>query len=116
MLAKGFSSGQVLKFGWETMKKHVLLFIGLFILVFLIGAIPYGLWHYLTTHHLPNPTHQKIVGALLILLYIVLKIGLYLGYTRICIKMARGENYRFIDLFSRFTAVPSAIIALILFL
>lgn len=111
----GFSSGQAIKFGWKTLKEHVWFFVSLYLVSMIIAVIPIFGIAYLLENPLSNETLHNISIGLLILLFIILNLGFILGYTRICIKYGRGEDPKWSDLFSRFLAVPSFIIACILY-
>lgn len=115
MESLGFSSGQAIKFGWKIFKDHFW-FLALSLIVWInLALAPLLGIAYLDANPLPNPTLQNLSFIFLIVLFIFVKLGLLLGYTRICIKYARGETAKWSDLFSRFLAAPSFLIATILY-
>ncbi|MDO8583497.1 MAG: DUF975 family protein [bacterium] len=95
MKKKSFSISEAVGFGWNTVKKNLLLFVGLQIISVLIDYAPSIL----------KSSISKDQGALISLISLaswVLQIGVSLGFLYIVLKFVDGEKAEFSDLFSQF--------------
>lgn len=94
METKGIYAGEVVKYGWRTMKENLVFFIGLLIVAYLIMLLPFVFAQYIV--------EGLIIRLVLYLLYIVLSIVVSMGLIKIALKFCDNEKGSFGDLFSCF--------------
>lgn len=101
---------EAIKFGWEAMKEHLWLFIG-------IGAAAIGIYgiEWIVQFIVTGGKGHNFTSVFLQLAFAYLNIVIFtLGYTKVCIKMADGEETEFGDLFSCFSLGGRFILASII--
>ncbi len=95
MEKKGFYIGEVVKFGWKTMKENLGFFIALLLLAGFVQAAPRLIADYAV---------KKVIflGVIFYLVYLVLVCVVGMGMIKISLKFCDKEKGRFADLFSCF--------------
>lgn len=95
MKKKSFNIGEAVGFGWNTVKKNLLFFVGLQLILGLTSYVPSIL----------EKLISKDQGMLIFLISLalwVLQIGVSLGFLYIALKFVDGKKAKFSDLFSQF--------------
>jgi uncharacterized membrane protein len=106
---KGFSVGEVLKFGFEEWKKNWLLWLGITLFAVLIPMLPQVF--------LMNISEDAIVPRLgLQLVRLLLTVLIHMGILTVAIMAAKEQVFSFSDFFSKFHLFPSYLLGKILFL
>jgi hypothetical protein len=93
MEAKGIYTGEVVKFGWRTMRDNVGFFIGLLIVAWLVQSVPQ-----LIASLLMKET--VLLGLVLYVLAVVLNLIVGMGVIKISLTFCDGQKGTFGDLFS----------------
>ena len=108
MEKKGFYIGEVVKFGWRTMKENLGFFIGLLLLAIFIQAAPRVIADYAV---------KKVIflGVIFYLVYLVLTCVVQMGLIKICLRFCDKEKGRFADLFSCFPLFFKYLLSYILY-
>jgi uncharacterized membrane protein len=98
MEPKGFSVGEMLKFGWRTTMAHKWFLFGVMLTMVVLMAIPYGAALYFISSDQPTTQQWLIFGVLMVIFFIVV-IWLSLGALKIALRYAEGLKPRYRDLF-----------------
>ena len=108
MEKKGFYIGEVVKFGWRTMKENIGFFIGLLVLAIVVQAVP---------RIIADSAMKEVIflGAIFYLVYFVLACVIGMGLIKICLRFCDNEKGRFADLFSCFPLFPKYLFSYILY-
>lgn len=100
--AEKFSISRALNFGWQKMKRHLLLFIGLFIVAALVPLVP-GLIEegiYSAARMTEGDLVRRLIAVIASVLQMALSAFMSAGLVRICLDIAHEKAPRFSDLFS----------------
>ena len=108
MEIKGIYIGEVVKFGWKTMKANLGFFIGLLLVYWILGVAPQLLARLVMSESL-------ILGVILYIVFIVLGCVLTMGMIKICLKFCDNQKGTFGDLFSCFPLFFKYLLSLILY-
>jgi uncharacterized membrane protein len=106
MEKKGFSVGEVIKFGWETFKKHVGFFIGLLIIAFAVQIIP----HYFSGYFQERYEHETetifaVFSVILAIVGFVLSFLVSMGFIKVGLRLTNNEKPKISDLFTTFPKI-----------
>jgi uncharacterized membrane protein len=93
MAVKTFSDGEAIRFGWNTMKKNILFFIGILIVVFIASMAP-DIIRVLAKGR--SPIILTIIGIIFWILQIIIGMGLI----KIGLKFCDNQKPAFATLFS----------------
>lgn len=107
MQAKGFSIGEMIKFGWRVMKDNFPFFIGIVLTMEVINNIPYVIGYYFPDNN--------FLQAILFVLGVVLSLWMTLGIVKIALAFSRNEQGKFTDLFSCFPLIGKYFVASVLY-
>lgn len=108
-MEKGFSVGEVFKFGWSEWKRNWALWIGLALFALIVPMIPQAL--------LINISEDAIIPRILIgAIHFILSTLAHMGIFTVALKAARQESYAFSDFFSTFHLFPSYLLGKVLYL
>lgn len=108
-MEKGFSVGEVIKYGWDEWKKNWGLWTGLAFFALIVPMIPQTL--------LLNLSEDAIFPRILIgLIHFVLTTLAHMGIFTVALKAARQESFVFSDFFSPFHLFPSYLLGKVLYL
>ncbi|AZR73373.1 hypothetical protein BBF96_08245 [Anoxybacter fermentans] len=107
MTIKKFSVQDALRFGWDTLTSNFLFFLGILIVVALIGLLPnfFGILMEETV----------FLGTIGVIASIVLSVIVYLGLIKISLMFCDNTKGKFADLFSTFPLFFKYISGLILY-
>jgi len=94
METKGIYVGEVVKFGWRTMKENLGFFIGLLLVYLIVIYAPWVIAHYVV--------EGIFLRVIFYLIFIVLSIVVSMGLIKIALKFCDNEKGSFGDLFSCF--------------
>jgi len=108
METKGIYPGEVVKFGWKTMKDNLGFFIVLWLVVWLVGISPQVIAVYVVKESIVLKVILNIIGF-------VLQCIMGLGLIKIGLKFCDNQERNFGDLFSSFPLFFKYFISLILF-
>jgi len=109
METKGIYPGEVVKFGWKTMKANVGFFIGLLLVFWILGFAPQLIADYVVEEIL-------FLRVILYIIYIVLSGVLAMGMIKICLKFCDNVKGTFGDLFSCFPLFFKYLFSFILYM
>lgn len=109
MNQKGFSIGEVLKFGWEEWKKNWVLLLGIALFAFIVPIIPQAL-------RMTLSEDAVFAGLLLGIIHFVLTAISHMGLLTVALKAARQENFTFADFFSKIHLFPSYLLGKIIYI
>ena len=109
METKGIYIGEVVKFGWETMKANLGFFIGLLLVYWILLAASQFLANLVISESL-------VLGVILYIVYIVLTCVLTMGLIKICLKFCDNVKGPFGDLFSCFPLFFKYLLSVILYM
>lgn len=109
MVQKGFSIGEVLKFGWEEWKKNWALFLGIALFAFMVPLIPQALMMTLSEDAVFS---QFLLG----IIHFILTVISHMGLLTVALKAARQESFTFGDFFSKIHLFPSYLLGKILYI
>lgn len=107
MISKGFSVGEVIKFGWETLKKHLVFFIGLAILSIFLYVIT-SFWGQDYEKHI-------FTGILTSILGVILNTIVKTGWINVGLKGADRLVPQFKDFFVNWRSLVYYFVATILY-
>jgi uncharacterized membrane protein len=113
---KGFSVGEVIKFGWQTFKKHVGLFIILLLISFALQLIPYFFAEYF--YHRGAAENQNsffIYGVVLNIISFILSLLMAMGFVKVGLRFTNNENAKISDLFTTFPKIIKYFVSSILY-
>ena len=99
MQAKGFSIGEMVKFGWRVMKENIPFFIGVILTMLVINNLPYFIG---MAAKIPSESAWNI---LLAVASVILGIWINIGIFNIALAFARHEKPKFSELFSRYDLI-----------
>lgn len=105
MEPKGFSVGEMVKFGWRTTWANKWFLLGIILTMFVLMGIPYAGAMYLLTHHNHMTTGQWFGFSGLMVLTFIIAIWMSLGAQKISLRFAEGVKPKFKDLFIGFSYV-----------
>ncbi len=108
MMTRGFSVGEAIKFGWNTLKSHIGFFVGVVVIAFVMTAIPSGIASGLEES---SPFLSRVIYFIS---YIV-GLGVNLGLIKVSLAFASNEKATYSDLFSQFPKTLNYFIAHILY-
>jgi len=108
METKGIYVGEVIKFGWRTMKENIGFFIGLLLVTIVVVYVPVVIAALLIGK-------STFLGVIFYLLFLVLCIVVSMGLIKIALSFCDNEKGRFGDLFSCFPLFFKYLIATILY-
>ncbi|HZS01083.1 MAG TPA: DUF975 family protein [Chloroflexota bacterium] len=91
MIAKSFSMGEALSFGWEVTKAHFLFLVGVVVLAGLIGGLPQAF---------AEQTRSAALSCVLGIASFVLNTIVGMGLTNIALKLADRQAPELADLFA----------------
>ncbi len=102
-----FSKGDAIRFGWDTMTKHV----GFFIALFIVYGIVYFVPHAAAEAAMKN---DRVLGLFLHGIDMALTLLMSIGLVKISLDFCRGEKGSLLDLFAHYrllgTYLPGAIL------
>jgi len=106
MEKKGFSVGEVIKFGWETFKKYVGLFIVLVIIAFALQIIPhYFSGYFQERYEHENDTMLAVYSGGLAIIGYILSLLISMGFIKVGLKVTNNEKPKISDLFTTFPKI-----------
>lgn len=109
MLSKGFSIGEMIKFGWRIAKSHVLFFVGVLLTMIVIQELPQIISR---VARLPS---EGFINVLVYVISFILSLWMSLGFVNISLRFAKGEKAKFRDLFTNGKLVWRFFLASILY-
>ncbi|MBD3169687.1 MAG: hypothetical protein GF307_09415 [candidate division Zixibacteria bacterium] len=112
MNKKDFSIDNALRFGWETFRNNIGLFIIIGIFNLVISYTPDLIDWVLESYGAQAPVLSTVIG----IFYVIIELGIALGYTKIALIFCDGEQAKIADLFSCFHLLPRYLITLIIIL
>lgn len=108
---KGIYIGEVIKFGWKTMKDNLGFFIGLLLVSLLVGIVPLGISSFIIFSEGPI-----FIVVILYLLFFIFSIIVSMGLIKVSLKFCDNEKGSIGDLFSSFPLFFKYLLSLILYI
>ena len=108
METKGFYAGEMVKFGWRTMRENLRFFIGLLLVAWLVELIPLAIARLVTEK-------TDLLAAILYILSCILSIIVGMGLIEISLRFCDNERASIRDLFSPYPLFPRYLFSSILY-
>lgn len=116
METKGFFIGEVIKFGWQTFKKHVGFFIGLLLIAFALQLVPHFFAEYLLEKAKIEQNNSFLIySVLLSIIGYVISLLMGMGLVKVGLRFTNNEQAKISDLFTTFPKIIKYFVAQLLY-